>query len=65
VTLFFRGSLNTLIPFYDQGKLVLLATIPTTGFLSVSLPLTHLLKVQMSFSVSTYGVIDIVNDRLS
>ncbi len=45
VTVSFYGSLNRLIPFYDRGKLVLSATIPTKGFISLNLPLTHLSEV--------------------
>jgi hypothetical protein len=61
----FYGSLNTQIPFYDQGKLVLRATVPSKGFISLSLPLTHLSQVRMSFSSQGYNVIDVVNDHLS
>jgi hypothetical protein len=65
VTVSFYGSLNTQIPFYDQGKLVLRATVPTNGFISLNLPLTHLSEVHMSFSAQGYNVIDVVNDQLS
>jgi hypothetical protein len=65
VTIAFYGSLNTQIPFYDQGKLVLRATVPAKRFMSLSLPITHLSEVQMSFSAEGYNVVDIVNDHLS
>ena len=65
VTISFYGSHTTLIPFYDRGKLVLSATIPMTGFISLSLPLAHLSDFRMSFSAEGYNVIDVVNDHLS
>jgi hypothetical protein len=63
----FDDSTNTSIPFYDQGKLVYQASVPTTGFISLNVPLAHLSELKMLFSVDVAGggVVDVVNDRLS
>ena len=41
------------------------ATVPRTGFISLSVSLAHLSEVRMSFSVQSYNLVDVVNDHLS
>lgn len=67
VTVSFEDSTNTRIPFVTGGKLVFQATVPTTGFISVSVNVAHESVIQVSFSVAGSGgsVVDVVNDRLS
>ena len=62
-TVSFVDSTYTPIPFTDRGKLVFSASVPTTGFLSVTVPLAHLSEVRML--VGQGDVVDVVNDRLS
>ena len=62
-TFFFVDSTNTRIPF-THGKLVFSASVPATGFLSVTMPIAHLSEVLMSVS-GRGDVVDVVNDHLS
>ncbi len=51
VTVSFDDSTNTSIPFFDGGKLVFAASVPATGFISLSVPLAHIPEVKMLFSL--------------
>ena len=46
-TVSFVDSTYTRIPFTDRGNLVFSASVPTTGFLSVAVPIAHLSEVLM------------------
>jgi hypothetical protein len=65
VSVSFRDSTNTAIPFFDHGKLVFQATVPMAGLVSVSVPVAHESAVRIVFSTNYGSVVDVVNDRLS
>jgi hypothetical protein len=66
----FDDPTSTRIPFFDKGKLVFQANVPTTGLLSVNVPVAHESELQIRFRLTAphegdTGVVDVVNDHLS
>ena len=52
-------------PLLTRGKLVIPATIPKTGLVSLSLPLAHYQGSGSAFAAEGDSVIDVINDHLS
>jgi len=66
LTLSFRDSTNTPIPFTYHGKLIFTVDIPLGALIGVSVNVAHESEVRIVLSGgSNGGVVDVVSDRLS